>query len=132
VLAILLLDENTSPRIVRSLWEQNVDAVHIRDRGLLGAPDHALWKLALEETRTIVTINGRDFRRPARSSDQHPGIVVIPSGGSPEAQLDFIMSAVRWVTASANSPGGFSNRYLEVGDSGEIALAEVIIREQEG
>jgi predicted nuclease of predicted toxin-antitoxin system len=131
VLAILLLDENTSPRIVRSLWERDIDAVHIRDRGLLGAPDHELWKLARTETRTIVTINGRDFRRLARNSDQHPGIVVIPSGGSPDAQIDFIMSAVQWVTTSANSPDGFSNRYLEVGDNCEVILAEIVIREED-
>ena len=61
MLAILLLDENTSPRIVRALWERQVDAVHIRDRGLLGASDHELWKFAKQEARTIVTINGKDF-----------------------------------------------------------------------
>jgi predicted nuclease of predicted toxin-antitoxin system len=125
VLAVLLLDENTSPRIVRALWAQQVDAVHVRDRGLLGAPDHALWKLALDETRTIVTINGRDFRKLAQRSEQHPGIVVIPSGGTPDAQLGFIMAAVRWV-ASTNSAIGFSNRYLEVDEEGAIIVAEVL------
>jgi predicted nuclease of predicted toxin-antitoxin system len=130
LLAILLLDENTSPRIIRTLWEHEVDAVHVRDRGLLGAPDHELWKLALDEARTIVTINGRDFRKLAQRSQTHPGIVVIPSGGSPNVQFDFIMSAVKWVT-STNSPDGFSNRYLEVDEKGEIARAELISGEDE-
>jgi predicted nuclease of predicted toxin-antitoxin system len=125
LLAILLLDENTSPRIVRTLWEHEIDAVHVRDRGLLGAPDHELWQFALDEARTIVTINGKDFRRLAHRSQAHPGIVVIPSGGSPGAQFNFIMSAVRWVT-SANSPGGFSNRYLEVDEYGEIVITELL------
>jgi len=125
VLAILLLDENTSPKIVGRLWEYQVDAVHVRDRGLLGAADHELWKLAMDEARTIVTINGRDFRKLAQRTQRHPGIVVIPSGGTPDAQLGFIMSAVTWVT-STNTPTGFSNRYLEVGESGEIILAEVL------
>jgi predicted nuclease of predicted toxin-antitoxin system len=128
LLAILLLDENTSPRIVRALWERQVDAVHIRDRGLLGAPDHEVWKFAKAERRTIVTINGKDFRKLASDSPEHPGILVIPSGGSPDAQLKFIMAAVTWVT-STNSPTGFSNRYLEIGDDGEIVLAEVVYRE---
>ena len=127
MLAILLLDENTSPRIVRSLWEREVNAVHIRDRGLLGAPDHVLWKLAQEEARTIVTINGRDFRKLAQDSQEHPGILVIPSGGSPDAQLEFIMSAVRWVT-STNSSTGFSNRYHEVDENGQIILTEFTFR----
>jgi predicted nuclease of predicted toxin-antitoxin system len=131
LLAILLLDENTSPRIVRLLWDHNVDAIHVRDRGLLGEPDHELWKLALAETRTIVTINARDFRKLAERSQTHPGIVVIPSGGSPNAQFDFIMAAVRWVNA-ANSPGGFSNRYLEVDEAGRIVVAELLYREGDG
>jgi predicted nuclease of predicted toxin-antitoxin system len=131
LLAVLLLDENTSPRIVRSLWERQVDAVHIRDRGLLGAADHVLWKVAQAESRTIVTINGRDFRKLAKDSEAHPGIVVIPSGGSPDAQLTFIMSAITWV-ASTNSPDGFANRYLEIGENAEIVLAEVVCREGKG
>jgi predicted nuclease of predicted toxin-antitoxin system len=125
LLAILLLDENTSPRIVRTLWQHDVDAVHVRDRGLLGAPDHELWKLALDETRTIVTINAKDFRKLAQRSQAHPGIVVIPSGGSPDAQFNFIMSAVRWVSTT-NSTAGFTNRYLEVEENGEIVVAELI------
>jgi predicted nuclease of predicted toxin-antitoxin system len=128
LLAVLLLDENTSPRLVRSLWEREVDAIHVRDRGLLGASDHEIWKFAKQEARTIVTINGKDFRKDCQ---EHPGIVVIPSGGSPDAQLEFIMSAVTWVT-STNSSDGFSNRYLEIGDRGEIILAEVTYREEDG
>jgi hypothetical protein len=38
------------------------------------------------------------------------------------------MSAVTWVT-STNAPDGFSNRYPEIGDKGEIILAEVTWRE---
>jgi predicted nuclease of predicted toxin-antitoxin system len=130
LLAVLLLDENISPRLVRSLWEREVDAIHVRDRGLLGASDHEIWKFAKQEERTIVTINGKDFRKLAKDSQEHPGIVVIPSGGSPDAQLEFIISAVRWVT-STNSSDGFSNRYLEIGDNGEIILAEVTYREED-
>ena len=130
MLAILLLDENTSPRIVRALWERQVDAVHIRDRGLLGASDHELWKFAKQEVRTLVTINGKDFRKLAEQSLEHSGVVVIPSGGSPDAQLEFIMSAVTWAT-STNVSNGFSNRYLEVGDDGEIVVAEIIYREED-
>jgi hypothetical protein len=35
------------------------------------------------------------------------------------------MSAVRWVY-TANSTAGFANRYLEVGENGEIIAAELI------
>lgn len=125
MLAVLLLDENTSPRIVRALWKHDVDAIHVRDRNLLAAPDHEVWKFALGEARTIVTINARDFRNLAERTQAHPGIIVIPSGGSPDSQLKLILAAVNWVT-SANSPGGFSNRYLEVNEQSEIVLTELL------
>ena len=96
----------------------------------MGASDHEIWQFARREARTIVTINAKDFRKLAKDSKEHPGIVVIPSGGSPDAQLEFIMAAVRWVT-STNAPTGFSNRYLEVGAKGEIILAELIYREED-
>jgi len=59
LLAVLLLDENTSPRIIPALWKHEVDAVHVRDRNLLRAADHELWKFAMDEARTIVTINAK-------------------------------------------------------------------------
>lgn len=57
----LLLDENITPSIVPRLWQAGVDAMAVRDRGLLGASDYAVWKLAKAEIRTVVTINGRDL-----------------------------------------------------------------------
>lgn len=63
----------TRRRESSALWQQDVDAVLVRDRGLLGAPDHELWKLAVAETRTIVTINAKDFRKLAQRSQAHPG-----------------------------------------------------------
>jgi predicted nuclease of predicted toxin-antitoxin system len=124
-LAVLLLDENTSPRIIPALWENKVDAVHVRDRNLLHAADHELWKFAMNEKRTIVTINARDFRKLAQRTPAHPGIIVIPSGESSETQLKLILAAVGWVT-STNSAIGFSNRCLEVNAQGEIVRAELL------
>lgn len=125
MLAVLLLDENTSPRIIAALWKHEVDAVHVRDRNLLRAADHDLWKLAMEESRTIVTINARNFRKLAQRTPAHPGIIVIPSGESSETQLKLILAAVGWV-ASTNSAIGFSNRCVEVNAQGEIVRAELL------
>jgi len=125
LLAVLLLDENTSPRIIPALWKHEVDAVHVRDRNLLRAADHELWKFAMDEARTIVTINARDFRKLAQRTRAHPGIIVIPSGASSETQLKLILAAVGWVS-STNSAIGFSNRYVEVNAQGEIVRAELL------
>lgn len=128
MLAILLLDENISPNIVEELWRNDVDALHIRDRNLLEAPDHEIWRFANQENRAVVTINGRDFLKFAQKSESHSGLVVIPSGGNRVVQLNLIMTAVAWVN-SANSPAGFTNRYIEVGENGEIVLARIACRD---
>jgi hypothetical protein len=70
----------------------------------------------------------QDFRKLAKNSQDHPGVIVLPSGGSPDAQFGFIMAAVTWVT-STNATDGFSNRYLEIGERGDIILTEVTWRE---
>ena len=131
MLAILLLDENISPNIVEELWNNDVDAVHIRDRNLLEAADHEIWRFASQESRAVVTINARDFLKLAQRSDRHAGLVVIPSGGTREAQLSFIMTAVAWV-GSSNSDAGFTSRYIEVGENGEIVLTRITCRDDSG
>lgn len=128
MLAILLLDENISPKIVEQLWANNIDAVHIRDRDLLEAADQDIWRFANEQNRAVVTINGRDFLKLAQRSESHSGLIVIPSGANREGQLGFIMTAVAWVN-STNSSAGFTNRYIEVSDKGEIVLARIACRD---
>ena len=66
----LLLDENVSPSNVRALSEAGHDAYHVRDRGLMGQPDHVIWRRAVDENRIVVTINARDFVRLAEREEQ--------------------------------------------------------------
>ena len=59
----LLIDECLSPTLAGRLNETGVhDAVHPRDYGRLGEPDHVVLRRGLDEDRTIVTQNARDFR----------------------------------------------------------------------
>ena len=60
----LLIDEDLSPTVANRLRvEDGIDAVHVRDRGKLGEPDHHLLEYAYEEDRILVTCNVGDFRR---------------------------------------------------------------------
>jgi predicted nuclease of predicted toxin-antitoxin system len=65
----LLLDENVSPRNVRALREAGHDVQHVRDLGMVGAPDHVVWRRAVEESRVLVTINARDFVKLAQNQE---------------------------------------------------------------
>lgn len=64
----LLLDENLSPRLAEVLRnEDKLDAVHIRDRGLLGAKDHEVLERACAEDRVLATKKLDDFVKLARA-----------------------------------------------------------------
>lgn len=125
-----LLDENISPSLGPRLWPYGVDAIHLRDRKLLGRADHDVWRYAVGESRTVVTTNGADFRKLAAAEALHPGLVVIPSGGRRDEQLEYVVSAVEWV-GTANAGVGFMNRYVEVGCGCEIVSYETIYAEWE-
>lgn len=115
-----------SPKLVAKLWDRGMDTIHVRDRGMLGAPDYEVWRYGQSDNRTICTINYNDFLRLARGEPAgHFGVLAIASGANPIGQFDMVTAAMNWVTAVSNSGSGFLNRYLEVDDDGEIILAEV-------
>lgn len=115
-----------SPRLVTKLWERGLDTVHVRDRGMLGAPDHRVWRYAQNDDRTLCTINANDFRRLGLAEDKgHAGILAIAGGATVAGQFDMLMAGVNWIVTGSNSGSGFLNRYIEVDENGEIVFAEI-------
>lgn len=125
----MLLDECISPQLVPRLWDEGLDVIHVRDRGLLQSTDQGLWRYAIGDDRVVCTVNGKDFKKLAAVTSLHPGVIVIPGGHGPAGQFDLVMAAVNWVTTT-NVPTGLVNRYIEIGDRGEVILAEIVYDEQ--
>src|SRR5262245_8085575 len=90
----LILDECMSPQLVSLLWDKGYDVIHVRNRGLNGKADHTIWRFAIDDVRTVCTINGKDFKKLAAATGLHPGLIVIPSGCAPLAQFDMTMTAL--------------------------------------
>src|SRR5262245_9349546 len=109
----MIVDECMSPRVVPALCEMGHDAIHVRDRGMLQADDHVVWRLAIDEDRFVCTINGAHFRRLAAASIIHPGVVIFPNGHNAASQLVMIESVVAWVSTT-NVATGLTNRYVEI------------------
>jgi predicted nuclease of predicted toxin-antitoxin system len=105
----LLLDENLSPDIVR-------------DRGLAGAPDHIVWRRAIDEARILVTINERDFLKLAGRDELHGGLVTLPFGTTRDEQFDLILQAV---AALGAQDGGGMNTWLRIGLDGATDTVEL-------
>ena len=95
----LFLDEWVSPRIATALNAEGRHVVeHPRDFGGLGEPDHQVLARCLDSDMVLVTHNARDFRALLRTTDIHPGLVILPAvdGLQSEALLraaiDFLSS----------------------------------------
>ena len=126
----LLLDENVSPSLARRLNNLNIDAYHVRDRGLTGAADYVVWHRAIAEDRIVVTINIRDFVRLAARSDTHPGVITFPSGCAREEQFALLKGAVAFLTTEMNQGRSAVNRWFEVAEDGSIRVHQLPPREQ--
>jgi predicted nuclease of predicted toxin-antitoxin system len=72
-----LLDEMYGERAAELLCEQGHDAVDVRAIGLGGAPDGDVLARAVEEGRTLVTENARDFL-PLLDQRQSAGVPTTP------------------------------------------------------
>ena len=113
--------------LVKPLWEQEVDAVHVRDRDLLGSEDHVLWRYANVQSRTFVTINRGDFYRLAARDIAHPGLLVIPGAARRDEQLDCVMTAVDWARGVNDNILPFANRFIEVSLMGDLTIEELTL-----
>jgi predicted nuclease of predicted toxin-antitoxin system len=102
--------------------EDGVDAVHVRDRGLLGALDHTVLEAAFAEDRVLVTSNVDDFVKLARARELHPGIVLIEDGGLFRAEQ---LQVVRKAIAALGGQRDLVNRVLRIWLDGSPVLEEI-------
>lgn len=59
----LLFDENLSPKLPRLLEDRFPGSLHVRDCGLKGQPDEAIWEYARINGLTIVSKDGDFYNR---------------------------------------------------------------------
>lgn len=75
----LLLDENVTWELAAALRERGHDVLHVRDVGLLGAADEAVFGAAVRDGRVVVTYDV-DFipiaGRIAEGGGHHFGLVL--------------------------------------------------------
>ena len=117
----LLLDEMVSPSLKDRCFVEDVDALPIRDRGMLSATDPTVWRFAQREQRAVVTANGRDFIRLA-SETRHAGLVVIPNGGTRDEQFSYIKAAWTHVWGYSGFAASFENRITTVSENRSVSI----------
>jgi len=120
----LLLDEHTSPTLVKQLAEIGLYAQSVPHAGLAGATDKKVWAYAVENDFVVVTANARHFLLLAEI-DIHPGLIVLrESGLTRDEQWARIEPVVRFVASAGNRDFLF-NKIIEVAAPGEFLVREI-------
>ena len=118
----LFIDECLSPRIAAALNAGGLHlAVHPRDFGGLGDPDHAVLARCLAEDLAIVTQNARDFRALVAREDILPGLILLPGVGRAEAEA-LLTAALAHLAALGDPQNVLVNHVLEVDETGACTL----------
>jgi predicted nuclease of predicted toxin-antitoxin system len=81
------VDENIGSAGVGLLRDRGHDVLTVRDQGLAGATDNEIFRVCVNEGRTLVTLD-RDFGQATRfPPEQSAGIVVLELGGRASLRL---------------------------------------------
>jgi predicted nuclease of predicted toxin-antitoxin system len=119
----LFIDECLSPQLARRLNETGEhDAVHPRDRGRLGEPDHVVLARCVAEDRAIVTENAVDFRKLVAREELHPGLIVLPSVGR-DLSFRLLLDAIAHLSSLGEASDVMVNHVLEVSETGLFTLS---------
>jgi len=115
-----LIDEDISPTIARYLCEQFlIDAVAVRDRGLLGKSDHYILEYAFNEERILVTANIVDFEKFASLLEVHCGRIFFLEGDLlRQEQMELMQNAVTTIQTELKKGKNMINRVLYISYSG--------------
>jgi len=121
----LFVDEDLSPSLIAIAHARGIDATCSRDRGMLGAPDHRVADLCLNEDRALATNNAGDFLALYAVRDAHCGLLMLPAVPRLRQQ-ELLVVAVAHVAAAARSAGVepgtlMVNRVVEVDPDGTVA-----------
>ena len=110
--------------IARILCEQLlVDAVAIRDRGLLGISDREILGYAFNEDRIVITANVKDFEKFAKAVEVHAGIIFIREGDLlRDEQIKICFAAVEFIQQELAADRDMINKVLYISIDGTKKL----------
>ena len=96
-------------------------AIHPRDYGRLGEPDHKVLARCLDEDRVIVTENAVDFRKLVGREPIHPGLIILPCVDRARS-LQLLLAAIAYLATLGNAGDVIVNHVLEIDEAGNVNL----------
>lgn len=115
-----LIDEDLSPAVAKYVCENLLgDAVHIRDRNLLGLSDREIFDYAFKDERILITANIRDFEKIIQQQEIHAGMIFIQDGDLLRAeQIELVRDAIDSILYEIQQGKDMINRVLYVSRDG--------------
>jgi predicted nuclease of predicted toxin-antitoxin system len=118
----IFVDEDLSPSLAEECHAAGYDATCARNRDMLGAGDHEVAGLCLEEERVLVTNNAGDFFSIAEKAGIHPGLIVMPLG-SREQERSWMRAAIAAIEelvthSNVSLSDALVNKVVEVDEAG--------------
>ena len=92
---------------------------------MLQISDHRVLTVAIKENRAVATINLADFEELALKRKTHPGIIVIPSGGTRERQFTYITTAADYLRQFSNPMASVRDSIISVSEDLKISQRTV-------
>ncbi len=122
-----LIDEDISPKVALYLCQDClIDAVAVRDRGLLGKDDRFILDYAFNEDRILITANIGDFQRFAKAVEVHCGIVFMQEGDLlREEQIYVVSESIKAIRAEFDAGRDMINRVLYISILGTIIFEDL-------
>ncbi len=87
---MLLFDENLSYRLVVALSDIYPHSVHVRDVGLVGATDEAVWDYAIRH-HLVITSKDIDFYQRSILRGAPPKIIWLQIGNASTTQVIIVL-----------------------------------------
>jgi len=86
----LLSDENLAPRLAQALADVYPGSIHVRDCGLRGTTDDAVWKYAIQRGFAIVSKDS-DFAGRSALEGSPPKVIWLRIGNCTTARAEFVL-----------------------------------------
>lgn len=120
----VLLDENITQKSIPVLEKYGHNVIHVLNRFSAGGSDEEVFKLALEEKRALITLNGKDFViliPPRKELEVHYGLIWLRGFQVTKKTYEDVMNVIGLFLK--NRGDSIKNTYYAVkkrGDSYEI------------
>ena len=118
----LFLDECIPPGFVNEMRQElNFEVEHPLQLEISGLPDSEIVDYCLNREMVIVTHNADDYRTILRREENHPGLIILPSGPRPQTK-ELLYGGINFLESEGEPMILMTNHLLRIYKNGSCRL----------